>query len=76
MLDSWLTVGAACNGYLGILKADDNGVGNIVNNYSPQVFAKMQIPMQVFPLTTQDGFIAGTPEAFTELGITNDIAVF
>ena len=75
MLDSWLTVGAACNGYMGILKSDDNGVGNIVNNYSPQVLQNSD-PNAGIPLTTQDGFIAGTPEAFTELGITNELAVF
>lgn len=75
MLDSWLTVGAACNGYMGILKAEDNGVGNIVNNYTPQVLQNTD-PNAGIPLTLQDGFIAGVPEAFTELGITNEIAVF
>jgi hypothetical protein len=40
MLDSWLSVGAACNGYMGILKSDDNGVGNIVNNIHSAGIAK------------------------------------
>jgi hypothetical protein len=75
MLDSWLSVGAACNGYMGILKSDDNGVGNIVNNYTPQVLQNAD-PAAGIPLTQQDGLIAGTPEAFTELGITNELAVF
>jgi hypothetical protein len=41
MLDSWLTVGAACKkngadpatlGYFGVLKTEDNGVNNVVNS--------------------------------------------
>ena len=31
MLDSWLSVGAACNGQFGVLKTEDNGVNNVVN---------------------------------------------
>lgn len=75
MLDSWLSVGSVCNGYMGVLKAEDNGVGNIVNNYTPQILQNND-PAAGIPLTSQDGFIAATPEAFTELGITNEIAVF
>lgn len=75
MLDSWLTAGAACAGRFGVLKSEDDGVGNIVNNFTPQVLQNNN-PTAGIPLTVQDGFILGTPEAFTELGITNEIAVF
>ncbi len=75
MLDSWLSVGAACNGYMGVLKSEDNGTGTIVNNYSPQVLQNND-PAAGIPLTQEDGFIAAVPEAFTELGITNQIAMF
>lgn len=75
MLDSWLTVGAACSGRMGVLKSEDDGVGNIINNFSPQLLQNNDTSAGI-PLTIQDGFIAGTPEAFTELGITNEIAVF
>ena len=75
MLDSWLSVGSACNGYLGILKSEDNGVNNIINNFSPQVLQGANGAAGI-PLTQQDGLFAGTPEPFNELGITNDITVF
>jgi len=75
MLDSWLTAGAACAGRFGVLKTEDDGVGNIVNNFTPQVLQGSN-PFAGIPLTTQDGFLLGTPEPFTELGITNEIAVF
>lgn len=75
MLDSWLTVGAACNGYMGVLKTEDNGVNNINNNFSPQVLQGNNAAAGI-PLTQQDGLIAVLPEPFNELGITNDIAVF
>lgn len=75
MLDSWLSVGAACNGYMGVLKSEDNGVNNIVNNFTPQVLQNND-PAAGIPLTTQDGLIASTPETFNELGLTNDILVF
>ena len=32
MLDSWLSVGAACVGQVGVLKSDDDGVSTIVNS--------------------------------------------
>lgn len=68
MLDSWISAGAACNGYFGVLKTEDNGVNNINNNFSPQVL-QGQNPAAGIPLTVQDGLIAGTPEAVTVLGL-------
>jgi hypothetical protein len=75
MLDSWLSAGAACSGNFGILKADDDGVANIVNNTIPQILQNNN-PLAGIPLTTQDGLIAGTPEALTTVGISSEISVF
>jgi hypothetical protein len=75
MLDSWLSVGAACNGNYGIMKTMDDGLNNAVNNYSPQVLQNND-PAMGIPLTVQDGFFAGTPEAVTTVGISNEIMVF
>ena len=75
MLDSWLSVGAACNGNYGIMKSMDDGLNNAVNNYSPQVLQNND-PAMGIPLTVQDGFFAGTPEAVTAVGISNEITVF
>jgi hypothetical protein len=75
MLDSWLSVGAACAGNYGIQKSLDNGVSNIMNNYTPLVLQNND-PLAGIPLTTQDGIIAGTPEPLTAVGITSEIGVF
>jgi hypothetical protein len=73
MLDSWLSAGAACVGNFGILKADDNGIANVVNGdgllMNDNTFAGI-------PLTSQDGLIAGTPGSFGVLGIDSAVAVF
>ena len=75
MLDSWVSVGGACNGNFGVLKSDDNGVANVVNNYTPQVLQNND-PQMGIPLTTQDGFLAGAPEQVTVVGINNELLVF
>lgn len=75
MLDSWLSVGAACTGQFGILKAEDNGVATVVNAYTPQVLQNND-PSIGIPLTQQDGLIAGTPEPVTTVGISSEITVF
>ena len=78
MLDSWLSVGAACSANYGILKSEDNvsGGATVVNNTTPQILQNAD-PLAGIPLTTQDGIYAGTPEAVTFVGITtNDLHVF
>ena len=78
MLDSWLSVGAACNGNFGVLKSEDNGVNTAINSYTPQVLQNND-PQAGIPLNQQDGFLAVagvTPEAVTAVGITNEILVF
>lgn len=73
MLDSWLSVGAAASGQFGVLKADDNGVNNQVN--TDGILLNNNVDAGI-PLTTQDGYYAGTPEAMTTIGITSEIAMF
>ena len=78
MLDSWLSVGAACTGNFGVLKTDDNGVSNVVNSNG---ILKNADPSAGIPLTTQDGFLAGSPQSVTFVGLTtgvnpNDLGVF
>lgn len=73
MLDSWLSVGAACAGNFGVLKTEDDGVANVSN--SDGVLQNTD-PSAGIPLTTQDGLLAGSPEAVTTVGITSEIAVF
>lgn len=71
MLDSWLTVGAACVGNFGILKSEDNGIATVVN--ADGVLQNTD-PGAGIPLTTQDGLILGSPGAFGTLGIDSAIA--
>ena len=73
MLDSWLSAGAACVGNSGILKAEDNGVANVVNLDGILQNADTSAGI---PLTIQDGLIAGTPGTFGTIGIDSAIAVF
>ena len=73
MLDSWFSVGAACNGQVGVLKADDNGVANVVNTDG---ILQNTIGMGI-PLTAQDGMKAGTPQPVTYVGLSvSDLDVF
>jgi hypothetical protein len=75
MLDSWFSAGGACTGNYGILKSEDDGVNNVVNNTVPQILQNTD-PAAGIPLTTQDGLIAGTPEAVTFVGLTTELDAF
>jgi len=74
MLDSWLSVGAACKGYFGVQKSKDNGVNTIVN--ADGILANND-PLAGIPLTTQDGMVLATTTpklmTVTSLGIDNII---
>jgi hypothetical protein len=70
MLDSWLSVGAGCAAQFGILKSEDDGVANVVNNSSPIMLQNNDASAGI-PLTTQDGLIAGAPQAVTTVGQTD-----
>lgn len=64
-LDSWFTVGASATGQFGVLKTDDNGAANlltlssILNNTNALIGTGLK---------TQDGNMAGSPEAVTFVG--------
>ncbi|MEY4110246.1 MAG: Secretion system C-terminal sorting domain [Bacteroidota bacterium] len=78
MLDSWLSVGAACAGYFGILKSEDDGVNTNINNYTPQVMQGAD-PSCGIPISTQDGLIqisGRAPESVTTVGIDTIMAMF
>ena len=67
MLDSWISVGAACASNFGVLKVNDDGVATVVNNDGVLL---NNDPLMGIPLTQQDGFIAGTPQAVTAVNVT------
>jgi len=80
MLDSWLSVGAACVGNFGVLKTDDNGLLTNINDCSgcgpvSQVLLGND-PEAGIPLTVQDGLLAGTPLSVTSVGLGTIINVF
>ena len=75
MLDSWLSVGAACSGQMGILKANDDGVATVVNNFTPQVLQNADTSAGI-PVSQQDGMVSGSPEPVTAVGISTEIMVF
>ncbi len=73
MIDSWLSVGAACNNNFGVLKSADDGVNNVVNASS---VLQNNDALAGIPLTVQDGLLAGSPESVTTVGINSEITVF
>ena len=73
MLDSWLSVGAACTGNFGVLKSEDDGVATNVNS---DLVLQNNDPNAGIPLTEQDGFLLGTPQPITTVGLDNIITVF
>jgi hypothetical protein len=80
MLDSWLSVGAACSGNFGVLKTEDNGLLTNINDCSgcgpvSQVLLGND-PEAGIPLTVQDGFLAGSPASVTPVGLGTAINVF
>lgn len=73
MLDSWLSAGAACAGYFGVLKTEDDGVATIVN---VDDILKNADPKAGIPLTKQDGLLAGKPGQCGMIGLEKAIDVF
>lgn len=67
MLDSWVSVGAACANNFGVLKSNDDGVATVVNNDG---VLQNNNPLMGIPLTQQDGFLAGVPQPVTAVNIT------
>jgi len=72
-LDSWFSVGASAAGQFGVLKTEDNGLANLLSlsailNNTPAAIG--------LGLKTQDGNIAGSPEAVTFVGFANELDFF
>lgn len=76
MLDSWLSVGAACSANFGILKSEDNIANGGANAVNANGILQNNDPAAGIPLTTQDGFYAGTPQTVTFVGLTTELNVF
>jgi hypothetical protein len=73
MLDTWVSVGGACTGNVGVLKTADDGVATNVNNDGVLQNAH---PAAGIPLTEQDGLLAGTFISPTILGAEDQFAMF
>jgi hypothetical protein len=76
MLDTWVSVGAACSGNFGVLKSVDDGVATNVNNDD---VLQNNAPAAGIPLTEQDGLLLVTglsPQPVTTLGIDAQLALF
>ncbi len=76
MLDTWVTVGAACSGNFGVLKSADDGVATNTNNDG---VLQNNAPTAGIPLTQQDGLLLVTglsPQPVTSLGIDAQLALF
>jgi hypothetical protein len=73
MLDSWLSVGGASEGTLGILKTLDDTV-ETVNNLKG--FLQSTNPVAGIPVKIRDGLVNGTPAKVTGFGIDSIINVF
>lgn len=72
MIDSYLSVGGACTGFLGVPKIEDNGLNNFVNTNNPQLLQNNAAQAGI-PLTTQDGMWAGSPQPTGVLGIGEEL---
>jgi hypothetical protein len=75
MIDSWLTTGGACNGFMGIPKAEDNGVNNFVNTNVPALLQNNS-SIAGIPLTVQDGMFSATVPSTATIGLDGIIDVF
>ena len=73
MLDSWFSVGAACAGQIGVLKSTDDGVATVVNSDG---ILQNNDPQAGISVMTQDGMIAGSPQAVSFVGLTTELNVF
>jgi hypothetical protein len=70
LLDSWLSVGGAATGELGVLKSDDTN-GAISHTLLQNADTSAGIA-----LTTADGMVPGTVPSFTSVGFTTETDVF
>lgn len=74
MLDSWITSGGTCGGFLGVPKWLDNGVNTFVNSNTPKLLQNDD-PKAGIPLIQQDGMWSGTVEECKTIGISDEVQV-
>ncbi len=72
-LDSWISMGGAALGQMGVLKSEDNSVTNFItaNTILNNTPASIGIPIK-----TQDGMVAGTNGTITLAGISSELDLF
>jgi hypothetical protein len=76
MLDSWLSVGAACDGNFGILKTEDfDSLATVQNNYNPQILQNSDTSCGI-AISIRDGMVLGNPKEMTNVGISSQIVMF
>lgn len=76
MLDSWLSVGAACSAGFGILKKDDDAKGTIINLNIPPVL-QCENSLAGIPVKNRDGILIASPQSVvTTFGIEKELNVF
>ena len=74
MLDSYLTTGGTCAGYLGVMKSEDDAVSNTAGTFTATSGCLTNTAARLgIPLTTKDGMIAGTVPAYASLGFDGGI---
>lgn len=66
-IDSYLSIGAACNGNFGVLKSEDDGVAQ-PTNWTANTFMGTDSDMGISP-RTQDGLLSGAPQSVTLVGL-------
>lgn len=68
MLDSWVSVGGACEDCIGVLKSNDDGIDTIENGDGVLTNADTSAGI---PITEQDGFVSGIVKQVTEVGLSD-----
>ncbi len=73
MIDSWISIGAACTNFWGVLKSEDDGVSNFVNANNPKLLQNADTSAGS-ALTVKDGMLAGTNlPTFNTYGISTGV---
>lgn len=75
MLDSWFSVGATANGYIGLLKTEDTD-GSVGNTDNLLVNTNPNAGIPIMGTGAQDGMKPGTIQSVTPVGFTTELDVF
>ncbi len=76
LIDSWLSVGGAASGMMGVLKTEDTdgSIGNAQNILANNPGGDMGLPIN--GTGAQDGLIPGTPKTCNSFGFTTELDIF